>query len=138
MRASCPVMMSTLAFEYINENERNIHANNCWKKSVGRYLHEIDVDVNIDDYGSINGMKASKATCIEPWVFAACGHVHGYSESLEGGNCPLCRCVSPFVSIQMPKKFILILLHRILYLKIFLSNLFKINKTYRIQVMKIF
>ena len=102
MRASCPVMMSTLAFEHINENERNMQANNCWKKPVGRYLHEIDVDVYIDDDGSINGMKTSKATCIEPWVFAACGHVHGYSESLEGGNCPLCRCVSPFVSIQMP------------------------------------
>ena len=107
MKASCPVMMSTLAFEYVSDSERNKRESLSWKKAVGKHLHEVDADINVDDYGDIetngNGamMKTSKASCIEPWVFVACGHVHGYSESLEGSNCPLCRRAGPFIPIKM-------------------------------------
>ena len=107
MKASCPVMMSTLAFEYESASERNKRSHLSWKKAIGKYLHEVDVDIRVDDYGNIdtNGndslMRTSKASCIEPWIFVACGHVHGYSESLEGSNCPLCRRAGPFIPIQM-------------------------------------
>ena len=106
IKASCPVMMSTLAFEYIRDYERERRAHLSWRKAVGKYLHEVDVDISVDDFGDVEAgddvTKSSKASCIEPWVFAACGHVHGYSESLECSNCPLCRRASPFTPIRLP------------------------------------
>ena len=36
-----------------------------------------------------------------PYVFPACGHVHGYHPSLEGAPCPMCRAQGPFVPVAL-------------------------------------
>lgn len=37
----------------------------------------------------------------QPYVFPACGHVHGYAPELIGKPCPLCRTPGPFVALNL-------------------------------------
>ena len=90
MNVQCPVMMHTIQFHYIPCHEK-------LKRAVKRLRDCIDTGL---DEGPTPQFDDCVSEDRRPFVFPACGHVHGYSKSLVGKSCPLCRTNGPFVPIM--------------------------------------
>lgn len=78
-RPQCPVMMHTIYFDVDKS-----------KTAGGQSQQQ-----------SPTARKSQVPLNRQPYIFPACGHVHGYAPELIGKPCPLCRTPGPFVALNL-------------------------------------
>lgn len=88
-------MMQTLSFSYMDSKERSYrHRQAIIEKGIG-YIPLGVFPTPPSDHSDLDEGSSSLKT----FVFPACGHVHGFHQSLIGKPCPLCRTSSCFVPL---------------------------------------
>jgi hypothetical protein len=99
LRPQCPVLMHTIHFPaFLSPATRGLR---MWERikdcpdtgMLSSSGHNLTVPLS--DFSGIDEGRV-------PYVFTACGHVHGYSQELEGHPCPLCRTKGPYVPLVFP------------------------------------
>jgi hypothetical protein len=85
-------MMQTISFSYLDCHERERREQQRLQEQHMGYTSTAALHVPRTDYSDIEENSRT-------YVFPACGHVHGYHQSLVGKPCPLCRQPGPYVPL---------------------------------------
>lgn len=92
LKPQCPVMMQTITFSYLDCHERQRREHQRLLEQHMGYTSTVSVHIPRTDFSDI------EENC-RTYVFPACGHVHGYHQSLVGKPCPLCRQPGPYAPL---------------------------------------
>ena len=91
LKATCPVSLSPLVFEFICAKDRERRALKYLRSSNSSYLPYMTYSERYSDVDNENNSV---------YCYTECGHVHAFHKMLENQPCSLCRRVGPFVQIK--------------------------------------
>ena len=93
LQPTCPVHMHTLQIQYEQPQSREYKIQRKKAQDIARLYESKNFGEDSENFTQPIDER-------QPFVFTACGHVHGYSKSLETRPCPLCRTIGPYVPLS--------------------------------------